>query len=136
MKVGGFRESVGGPLISVKAFVKALMMASMPCSSSSPALMLNSRERIFVNCRVTINRSVVVISEEIGGTVEQHYNSPGLGSGVALLNNTTAGHGVRNVHSINVIEIEPILLWGSVFISLLRVGRSVDSGEIKFQYSQ
>ena len=53
---------------------------------------------------------MVVISEEIGGTVEQHYNSPGLESGVALLNNTTAGHGVRNVHSINVIiEIEPIL---------------------------
>ena len=45
-KVGGFRESVGEPLISVKAFVKALMMASMPCSSSSPALMLNSRENI------------------------------------------------------------------------------------------
>ena len=79
---------------------------------------------------------MIVISEEIGGTLEQHYNSPGLESGVALLNNTTAGHGVRNVHSINVIEIEPILLWGSVCISLLRVGRSVDSGEIKFQYSQ
>ena len=79
---------------------------------------------------------MVVISEEIGGTVEQHYNSPGLESGVALVNNTIAGHGVRNVHSINVIEIEPILLWGSVFISLLRVGRSVNSGDIKFQYSQ
>ena len=52
---------------------------------------------------------MIVISEEIGGTVEQHYNRPGLESGVALLNNTTAGHGVRNVHSINVIEIEPIL---------------------------
>ena len=78
---------------------------------------------------------MIVISEEIGGTVEQH-NSPGLESGVAPLNNTTAGHCVRNVHSINVIEIEPILLWGNVFISLLRVGRSVDSGEIKFQYSQ
>ena len=50
LKVGGFRESVGEPLISVKAFVKALMMASMPCSSSSPALMLNSRKRIFANC--------------------------------------------------------------------------------------
>ena len=79
---------------------------------------------------------MIVISEEIGGTVEQHYNSPGLESRVALLNNTTAGHCVRNVHSINVIEIGPILLWGNVFISLLRVGRSVDSGEIKFQYSQ
>ena len=55
-KVGGFRESVGEPLISVKAFVKALMMASMPCSSSSPALMLNSRERIFANCWVTIQQ--------------------------------------------------------------------------------
>ena len=73
---------------------------------------------------------MIVISEEIGGTVEKHYNRPGLESGVALLNNTTAGHGVRNVHSINVIEIEPILL------CLLRVGRSIDSGEIKFQYSQ
>ena len=52
---------------------------------------------------------MVVTSEEIGGTVEQHYNSPGLESGVALLNNTTAGHCVSNVHSINVIEIEPIL---------------------------
>ena len=41
-KVGGFRESVSEPLISVKA----LMMASMPCSSSSPALMLKSRENI------------------------------------------------------------------------------------------
>ena len=51
-KVGGFRE----PLISVKAFIKAMMMASMPCSSSSPALMLNSRERIFVNCWVTIQQ--------------------------------------------------------------------------------
>ena len=79
---------------------------------------------------------MVVISEEIGGTVEQHYNRPGLESGVALLNNTTAGHGARNVHSINVIEIEPILSGGNVFISLLRVGRSVNSGEIKFQYSQ
>ena len=67
---------------------------------------------------------MIVISEEIGGTVEQHYNRPGLEFGVALLNNTTAGHGVRNVHSINVIKIEPILLWGSVCISLLRVGRS------------
>ena len=55
-KVGGFRESVGEPLISVKAFVKALMMASMPCSSSSPALMLNSRERIYANCWVTIQQ--------------------------------------------------------------------------------
>ena len=72
---------------------------------------------------------MIVISEEIGGTVEQHYNSPGLDPGVALLNNTTAGHCVRNVHSINVIEIGPILS-GDVFISLLRVGRSVDSGEI------
>ena len=53
---------------------------------------------------------MIVISEEIGGTVEQHYNSPVLESGVVLLNNTTAGHYVRNVHSINVIEIEPILL--------------------------
>ena len=79
---------------------------------------------------------MIVISEELGGTVEQHYNRPGLESGVALLNNTTAGHGVRNVHSINVIEIEPILFRGNVFVSLLRVGRSVDSGEIKFQYSQ
>ena len=79
---------------------------------------------------------MIVTSEEIGGTVEQYYNSPGLESGVALLNNTTAGHCVRNVHSNNVIEIEPILLWGNVFISLLMVGRSVDSGEIKFQYSQ
>ena len=79
---------------------------------------------------------MIVISEEIGDTVEQHYNRPGLESGVAPLNNITAGHCVRNVHSINVIEIEPILLWGNVFISLLRVGRSVDSGEIKFQYSQ
>ena len=79
---------------------------------------------------------MIVISEEIFGTVEQHYDSPGLESGVAPLNNTTAGHCVRNIHSINVIEIEPILLWGNVFISLLRVGRSVDSGEIKFQYSQ
>ena len=79
---------------------------------------------------------MIVISDEIGGTVEQHYNRPGLESRVAPLNNTTAGHCVRNVHSINVIEIEPILLWGNVFISLLRVGRSVDSGEIKFQYSQ
>ena len=52
---------------------------------------------------------MIVISEEIGGTVEQHYNSQGLESGVALLNNTTAGHCVRNVHSINVMEIEPIL---------------------------
>ena len=51
-KVGGFRESVSEPLISVKA----LMMASMPCSSSSPALMLNSRERIFGNCWVTIQQ--------------------------------------------------------------------------------
>ena len=76
---------------------------------------------------------MIVTSEDIGGTVEQHYNSPVLESGVALLNNTTAG---RNVHSINVIEIEPIFLWGSVFISLLMAGRSVDSGEIKFQYSQ
>ena len=79
---------------------------------------------------------MIVTIEEIGGTVEQHYNSPGLDSGVAPLNNTTAGHCVRNVHSINVIEIDPILLWGSVFISLLRVGRSVDSEEIKFQYTQ
>ena len=78
---------------------------------------------------------MVVISEEIGGTVEQHYNSPGLESGVALLNNTTAGHCVRNVHLINVIEIEPILT-GEMCASLLRVGRSVDSGEIKFLYSQ
>ena len=52
---------------------------------------------------------MVVISDEIGGIVEQHYNSPGLESGVVLLNNTTAGHCVRNVHAINVIEIEPIL---------------------------
>ena len=79
---------------------------------------------------------MIVASEEIGGPVEQHYNSPGLESRVALLNNTTAGHCVRSVHLNNVIEIEPILLWGSVFVSLLRVGRSVDSGEIKFQYSQ
>ena len=49
-KVRGFRESVGEPLIFVKAFVRALMMASQPCSSSSPALMLNSRERISANC--------------------------------------------------------------------------------------
>ena len=43
-KVGGFKESVSEPFISVKAFVKALMMASYPCPccSSSPALMLNS----------------------------------------------------------------------------------------------
>ena len=79
---------------------------------------------------------MIVISEEIGGTVEQHYNRPGLESGVAQLNNTTAGHCVRNVHSINVIEIEPILSEEMCSISLLRVGRSVDSGEIKFQYSQ
>ena len=55
-KVGGFRESVSEPLISVKVFVKALMMASEPCSSSSPALMLNSRERKFANCWVTIQQ--------------------------------------------------------------------------------
>ena len=54
-KVGGFRESVGEPLISVKAFVKALMMASMPCSSS-PALMLYSREKMFAICWVTIQQ--------------------------------------------------------------------------------
>ena len=54
-KVGGFRESIGEPFRSVKAFIKALMMASMPCSSS-PALMLNSRERIFANCWVTIQQ--------------------------------------------------------------------------------
>ena len=52
---------------------------------------------------------MIVISEEIGGIVEQYYNSPVLESGVAPLNNTTAGHCVRNAHSINVIEIEPIL---------------------------
>ena len=79
---------------------------------------------------------MIVTSEEIGGTVEQHYNRPVLESGVALLNNTTTGHYVRNVHSINVIEIEPILS-GEMCLSVsLRVGRSVDSGEIKFQYSQ
>ena len=52
---------------------------------------------------------MVVTIEEIGGTVEQHYNSPGLESGMVLLNNTTAGHCGRNVHSNNVIEIEPNL---------------------------
>ena len=78
---------------------------------------------------------MAVTSEEIGGTVEQHYNRPGLESGVALLNNTTAGHCVRNVHLNNVTENEPILS-GEMCISLLRVGRSVDSGEIKIQYSQ
>ena len=52
---------------------------------------------------------MVVASEEIGGTVEQHYNRPVLGSGEALLNNTTAGHCMRNIHLINVIEIELIL---------------------------
>ena len=52
---------------------------------------------------------MIATSEEIGGTVEQHYNSPVLESRVTLLNNTTAGHGVRNVHSNNVIEIESIL---------------------------
>ena len=59
----------------------------------------------------------MVISEEIGGTVKQHYNRPGLESRVALLNNTIAGHCVRNVHSINVIEIEPILS-GEVCLSV------------------
>ena len=52
---------------------------------------------------------MIVASEEIGDTVEQHYNRPGLESGVPLLNNTTAGYCIRNVHSINVIEFEPIL---------------------------
>ena len=52
---------------------------------------------------------MIVTSEEIDGTVEQYYNSPGLESGVALLNNTTAGHCMKNVHSINGIEIEPTL---------------------------
>ena len=52
---------------------------------------------------------MIVASEEIGGTIEQHYNRSGLESGVALLNNTAAGHCVRNVHSINIIEIELIL---------------------------
>ena len=60
---------------------------------------------------------MVVTSEEIGNTVEQHYNRPGLESRIALLNNTTAGHCVRNVHSINVIEIEPILS-GEVSLSV------------------
>ena len=60
---------------------------------------------------------MVVTSEEIGSTVEQHYNRPGLESGVALLNNTTADHYVRNVHSNNVIEIEPILS-GEVCLSV------------------
>ena len=46
-KVGGFKESVSEPFISVKAFVRALMMATYPCSSSSLALMLNSRENIY-----------------------------------------------------------------------------------------
>ena len=78
---------------------------------------------------------MIVTSEEIGGTVEQHYNSPGLESGVALLNNTTTVHCLRNDHSINVIEIEPILS-GEMCLLVLRVGRSVDSGKIKFQYSQ
>ena len=55
-KVGGFRESIGEPLIFVKAFVRALMMASQPCSSSSPALMSNSQERISANCWVTIQQ--------------------------------------------------------------------------------
>ena len=60
---------------------------------------------------------MIVASEEIGGTVEQHYNRQVLGSGEALLNNTTAGHCVRNVHSINVIEIEPIFS-GEVCLSV------------------
>ena len=52
---------------------------------------------------------MVVTSEEMGSTVEQHYNRPGLESRVVLLNNTTVGHCLRNVHSINIIEPEPIL---------------------------
>ena len=42
-------------------------------------------------------------------TAQQRTLLAGLESGVALLNNTTAGHCVRNVHSSNVIEIGPIL---------------------------
>ena len=60
---------------------------------------------------------MIVISEEIGGIVEQQYNRPGLESRVALLSNTIAGYCVRNVHSINVIEIEPILS-GEVCLSV------------------
>ena len=55
-KVGGFRESVGEPFISVKAFVRALMKTSYTCSCSSLALMLNSQERILANCWVTIQQ--------------------------------------------------------------------------------
>ena len=61
---------------------------------------------------------MIVTSEEIAGTVEQHYNRPGLESGVALMNNITAGHCVRNVHSITVIEIEQILSGKCVYQSL------------------
>ena len=60
-----------------------------------------------------------VVSEEIGGTIEQHNNRPLLESS-ALLNNTTAGHCGRNVHSINAIEFEPNPILGSVFTSSLR----------------
>ena len=62
------------------------------------------------------NSSVIVASEEIGGIAEQNYNRPML-EFRALLNNTTAGHGVRNVYSINVIDSEPILS-GEVCISV------------------
>ena len=37
---------------------------------------------------------MIVISEEIGDTVEQHYNRPGLESGVALLNNTNVVYSI------------------------------------------
>ena len=60
---------------------------------------------------------MIVASEEIGDTVKQHYKRPVLGSGVVLLNNTTAGHCVRNVYTINVIEIEPTLS-GEVCLSV------------------
>ena len=58
---------------------------------------------MLANGWVTIQQLCDVTSEEIGGTVEQHYNRPVLESGMALLNTTTAGH------SNSVIEIEPIL---------------------------
>ena len=69
---GGFKASVGDTLIPFRALVKASMRAVCESPSSD---MVNKCEKCGTVGEQS-NRPLNVSNEEIGGTVEQHYNRP------------------------------------------------------------